>query len=85
MTEASDGKKREDEEDGGGEAPWRPFSCLLSMGEVTWATLILLPNTKRKRKKKQAEQRKEDDGKQERRAKQKVGKVKENGVFKIKA
>lgn len=45
---------------------------------------------KKKKKKKQAEQRKEDDGKQERRAKQKVGKVKEirqkkNGVFKIKA
>lgn len=43
-------RKREDEEDGGGEAPWRPFSCLLSMGEVTWATLILLPNSGRKKK-----------------------------------
>lgn len=43
-------RKREDEEDGVGEAPWRPFSCLLSMGEVTWATLILLPNSGRKKK-----------------------------------
>lgn len=71
-TEASDGKKREDEEAGGGEAPWRPFSCLLSMAEVTWATLIPLPNTRER--KKEEEQRKEDDGKEGRRVEQKVGK-----------
>lgn len=34
-----------------GRQPWRPFSCLLSMGEVTWATPILLPNTGKKNRK----------------------------------